>query len=85
MHIKLRYPGPAAKYEARVYGPFLVIRSRRPVVTIREFLAETEAVMEVGKDLYIGDADINLHTAMVALGNLPQDSPSRSSFSTSSR
>ena len=46
---------------------------------------ETEAVMEVGKDLYIGDADINLHTAMVALGNLPQDSPSRSSFSTSSR
>ncbi|HEY2936720.1 MAG TPA: glycosyltransferase family 39 protein [Gaiellaceae bacterium] len=85
MHIKLRYPAPAANYEARVFGPFLVIRSSRPTLTARGFLAQTEAVMQVGKDLYIGDADINMHTAMVALGNLPQESPSRSSFSTSSR
>jgi hypothetical protein len=62
-----------------------VIRSSRPTLTARGFLAQTEAVMQVGKDLYIGDADINMHTAMVALGNLPQESPSRSSFSTSSR
>ena len=82
-HIKLRFPEPAASYEARVYGPFLVIRSRRPTTTMREFLAQTEAVMQVGKDLYIGDADINLQTAMIALGNLTQESPS--SFSTSSR
>jgi hypothetical protein len=85
MHITLRYPQPAWEYEARVYGPFLVIRSERPTRTIREFLIQTEAVMQVGKDLYIGDADINLQTAMIALGRLPQESPSRSSFSTSSR
>jgi hypothetical protein len=85
MHIALRYPSPARDYEARVYGPFLVIRSLEPTRTPREFLRETEAVMAVGKGLYIGDADINLHTAMVALGNLPQESPSRSSVSTSSR
>src|SRR5207244_3446614 len=63
MHIRLRYPEPALSYEARVYGPFLVIRSMAPTRTIGEFLKETESVMQVGKDLYIGDADINLHTA----------------------
>src|SRR5262249_32703397 len=45
MHIKLRYPFPAKDYEARVYGPFLVIRSLEPTRTPREFLRQTEAVM----------------------------------------
>ena len=68
--IQLRLPYPARKYEARVYGPFLVIRSRAETVTPAEFLRETEVVMMVGKSLYLGDADINLHTAEVALGQL---------------
>jgi hypothetical protein len=68
--IHLRLPEPASVYEARVYGPFLVIRSRRPTATPAEFLRETEAVMVVGKALDLGDADINLHTAQVALGRL---------------
>ena len=33
MHIPLRYPSPASDFEARVFGPFLVIRTRRPTVT----------------------------------------------------
>jgi hypothetical protein len=68
--IPLRFPYPAARYEARVYGPFLVIRSRAATVTAAQFLRETEVVMMVGKSLYLGDADINLHTAEVALGRL---------------
>jgi hypothetical protein len=68
--IPLRLPYPAGNYEARVYGPFLVIRSRAATVTPAAFLRQTEVVMMVGKSLYLGDADINLHTAEVALGRL---------------
>ncbi len=68
--IRLRLPSPASAYEARVFGPFLVVRARRPALTIQAFLLETEAVMQVGKALGIGDADVNLHTAQVALGRL---------------
>jgi hypothetical protein len=67
LHIKLRYPAPSAKYEVRVFGPFLVVRSRKPTRTVREFLLETRAVQFVGEDLYIGDSDINLLTVERAL------------------
>jgi hypothetical protein len=68
--IPLRSPEPAADYEARVFGPFLVIRSRGPTGDAATFLRESKAVMEVGKALYIGDADVNLHTVLVAEGRL---------------
>jgi hypothetical protein len=68
LHIPLRYPRPASKFEARVFGPFLVIRSRRPTRTIREFLLQTQAVQLVGQSLYLGDSDINLLTVERALG-----------------
>src|SRR5438067_2501031 len=42
LHIPLRYPRPASRFEARVFGPFLVVRSRRPTGTIREFLLQTQ-------------------------------------------
>jgi hypothetical protein len=67
LSIPLRLPQPASAFEARTFGPFLVIRSRRPTRTIREFLLETQSVQFVGKDLYIGDADINLLTVDRAL------------------
>jgi hypothetical protein len=58
----IRYviPAPRRAFEARVYGPFLVIRSRRPLVTRRRYLAVSEEVMRLGRTLGIGDADINL-------------------------
>jgi hypothetical protein len=68
--IELRSPEPEALYEARVFGPFLVIRSRRPAGNVKTFLKQSEAVMQVGRSLYIGDADVNLHTVLVAEGRL---------------
>jgi hypothetical protein len=66
--IPLRMPRPASLFEARAFGPFLVVRSRQPTRTIREFLLQTQAVQFVGQSLYIGDADINLLTVERALG-----------------
>jgi hypothetical protein len=68
LHIPLRYPRPASKFEARVFGPFLLVRSRKPTGTIREFLLQTQAVQLVGQSLYLGDSDINLLTVERALG-----------------
>jgi hypothetical protein len=68
LHIPLRYPRPASKFDARVFGPFLVIRSREPTATIREFLLQTQAVQILGQSLYLGDSDINLLTVERALG-----------------
>jgi len=68
LHIPLRYPRPASKFEARVFGPFLVVRSREATGTIREFLLQTQAVQLVGQSLYLGDSDINLLTVERALG-----------------
>src|SRR5205823_13432004 len=48
-------------------------RSLHDALPISEFLRGTEVVMMVGKSLYLGDADINLHTAEVALGQLEGD------------
>jgi hypothetical protein len=68
LHIKLRYPRPASKFDARVFGPFLVVRSRKPTGSIREFLLQTQAVQLVGQSLLLGDSDINLVTVEHALG-----------------
>jgi hypothetical protein len=67
LHIKLRYPAPSAKFEVRAFGPFLVVRSREPTRTVREFLLQTRAVQFVGQDQFIGDSDINLLTVERAL------------------
>ena len=68
MHIPFRVPSPYWKYDAKVFGPFLVIRSRKPTRTPQEFLEQTIAVMLLGQSLWIGDADINLLTANIAAG-----------------
>ena len=70
MEIPLRFPNPASDYEARAFGPFLVIRSRRPTLTPRQFLIESHQVELVGKSLYMGDADVNLVTVDRALSRL---------------
>jgi hypothetical protein len=68
--IPLRMPRPASAFEARVWGPFLVIRSLEPTRTPRRFLEESRAVQLVGQSLYIGDADVNLDTVTRALRRL---------------
>ncbi len=64
--IKFVLPQPASEFEGRVYGPYLVIRSRAPLVTRKRFLDTSERVMQVGRTLRIGDADVNLHSLLVA-------------------
>jgi hypothetical protein len=81
--IELRIPRPASAFEARVYGPFLVIRSRKPTETPRSYLELSARAMGIGKTLFIGDADINALTVSRATERL-DDYESRS-LSTSSR
>jgi hypothetical protein len=60
--IRLVVPRPAAAFEAHVYGPYLVIRSRSPLRTRRHYLAVAERVLRVGRMLQINDAEVNLST-----------------------
>jgi hypothetical protein len=60
--IPLRVPSPHAAFEARVFGPFLVIRTRARTRTIPRYLERALAVEAVGQQLFIGDADVNVDT-----------------------
>ena len=82
--IPLRVPAPHSAFEARVFGPFLVIRTRRPVVTPARFLQDSSSVMLTGKSLFLGDADINFVTVRRASDQLSRDEDG-SSRSASSR
>jgi hypothetical protein len=64
--IPLAFPAPAGAFEARVFGPFLVIRSRLPLETRARYVTVSKDVMRVGQRLEIGDASINLRTLMRA-------------------
>ena len=64
--IPFELPQPRSAFEGRAYGPYLVIRSRRPLVTRSRFLAASAEVMRLGRRLEIGDADINLRTILQA-------------------
>ena len=68
--IPLRYPNPKSDFQARVFGPFLVIRSREAMRTPQEFLLETRQAQILGRSLGSGDADVNLLTADQALSAL---------------
>jgi hypothetical protein len=58
------------EFEGRVYGPYLVIRSRRALQTRARYLAVAERVMRVGRSLRINDAEVNLHTMLQAQSRL---------------
>ena len=62
LEIENRNPGPAGTFETRVFGPFLVIRTREPVKTEDAYLRAAARAMLVGRSLGIGDADVNLQT-----------------------
>lgn len=63
-----RSPGPA--FEARAFGPFLLLRTREPTGTVEEFLDATIRVQELSLELEIGDSGRNLLTAERALDEL---------------
>ena len=66
LEIGRRLPDPAKPYEVRAFGPFLVIRTVRPVVTPKAFLYYAARALLVGQQLGIGDADVNLQTVVRA-------------------
>jgi Dolichyl-phosphate-mannose-protein mannosyltransferase len=68
--IELRLPFPHAEFEGRVFGPYLVIRTRAPTLTIERYLDDARKVELIGKSLAMGDADINYATIRRAQARL---------------
>jgi hypothetical protein len=68
--IDLRLPFPHSEFEGRVYGPYLIIRTRKPTVTIPHYLDDARKVELIGKSLAMGDADINYATIRRAQARL---------------
>ena len=60
--IERRLPFPRSEFEARAFGPVLVIRTRRPTVTVAHYLEDARKAELIGKSLGMGDADINYDT-----------------------
>jgi Dolichyl-phosphate-mannose-protein mannosyltransferase len=57
--IRYAVPDPPREFEARTFGPYLVIRSRSALLTPARYLTVSARVMELGRSLRIGDADVN--------------------------
>jgi mannosyltransferase len=66
--IPLRSPG--AEFEARAFGPFLIVRTLEPVGDPESFLEATLRVQQLSAELEIGDAGRNYVTAEEALKRL---------------
>lgn len=70
LRIDLRSPGD--DFEARAFGPFLILRTLRPTGTIENYLLQSIRVQNLSWALGIGDAGINYQTAVTALDRLRQ-------------
>ena len=68
--IALRLPAPEAAFEGRVFGPYLVLRTREPTRTPGRYLALAASAMTLGRELGIVDDDGNLHTIELAQARL---------------
>jgi hypothetical protein len=62
LEIEERYPKPAAAFEARAFGPFLVVRTTSEVVSTATYLEAAARAMVLGRSLGIGDVDVNMAT-----------------------
>lgn len=85
LEIDYRLPDPPAPFEARSFGPFLVLRTREPVITPESYLYLAARALLVGRSLGIGDADVNLRTVVLAARELRGYGPSLRSRSSNSR
>jgi hypothetical protein len=66
----LRYPRPRDAFAARVFGPFLVVRTIEPTRTVRAYLKLAREAQLDGKSILVSDADTNLLTVLGASGRL---------------
>jgi hypothetical protein len=71
--LSIRQESPGDDFEARAFGPFLVIRTLRPTGTIENYLLRTIRVQHLSWALGIGDAAINFQTGSTALRRLRED------------
>ena len=62
LEIEERSPTPAAAFETRAFGPFLIVRTKAPVRTPSAYLDHAARALLVGRALGIGDAAVNLAT-----------------------
>lgn len=69
-------PAPRGAFVTRSFGPFLVIRTKKPVGTPARYLIRAAAAMRLGRALGIGDADVNLQTVERAAQALRDYGPS---------
>jgi hypothetical protein len=66
--IETRSPG--AGFEAKAFGPFLIVRTTEPTVTPGAFLRDTERVQQMGLEMGVSGSGLHLETARVALEEL---------------
>ena len=85
LEMENRDPGPPGLFETRVFGPFLVLRTREPVGREDAYLYAAGRAMLAGRSLGIGDADVNLQTVERAARALRGYGPSRRLASDDSR
>jgi hypothetical protein len=64
--IVYRLPAPERAFEGRVFGPYLVLRTREPTETPARYLTLAASAMRLGKTLGIVDDDGNLRTILQA-------------------
>jgi hypothetical protein len=64
--IRLVVPQPRDEFEARTFGPFLVVRTREPTRTPAGYFRQARRAQLVGKALFLGDADVNYQTVVRA-------------------
>jgi hypothetical protein len=83
--IEERLPRPAAAFDVRAFGPFLVIRTSAPTGTPRRYLYLAARVQLLGRSLGVGDADINMRTVERAERARRGYASSERSLSSSSR
>jgi Dolichyl-phosphate-mannose-protein mannosyltransferase len=86
LEIPFRRPMPQPDaFEARVFGPYLVVRTREPTGTPLDYLRHAAAATLMGRTLSIGDSDINFQTVSRAAQLLGYEASDGASRSMSSR
>jgi hypothetical protein len=76
-------PEPRSWFEARAFGPFLVVRTRGRTGTPLRFLRASKRAELLGTSLSVRDASLNLQTVEDALAALGYTPSSRSRSTTS--
>jgi hypothetical protein len=84
MTIEARSPEPAADYETRAFGPFLVIRTRVAAGTPARYLELAAGAERLGRSLDIVDAGVNADTVRQARLLLQAEAGGRAVGSSSS-